>query len=234
MLDTVIPDQSWEFNSEVTAAFDDMLRRSIPQYDVMRKACFDIGRRYCKPDTWILDLGCSRGEAIKPFIELYGNKCLYLGVEVSEPMRQAALNNLAGLSTLEPDIQDIDLRTNYPNVDAALTLAILVIQFTPIEYRQRIIQNIYDHTLPGGAVIMVEKILGANADIDNLMVELYYDMKADNGYPEEAIERKRLSLEGVLVPVTAKWNEELLRMAGFQTVDCFWRWMNFAGWIAVK
>ncbi|GAB7188362.1 hypothetical protein ATKI12_8193 [Kitasatospora sp. Ki12] len=29
-------------------------------------------------------------------------------------------------------------------------------------------------------------------------------------------------------------NVELLGQAGFQRVDCFWRWMNFAGWIAVK
>jgi tRNA (cmo5U34)-methyltransferase len=43
-----------------------------------------------------------------------------------------------------------------------------------------------------------------------------------------------LSLEGVLVPVTAAWNEYLLRSAGFSHVDCFWRWMNFAAWVAVK
>ena len=24
------------------------------------------------------------------------------------------------------------------------------------------------------------------------------------------------------------------RMAGFRRVDCFWRWMNFAAWVAVK
>jgi len=38
----------------------------------------------------------------------------------------------------------------------------------------------------------------------------------------------------VLVPVTAEWNEGLLRQTGFQQVDCFWRWMNFAGWVGVK
>ena len=59
-------------------------------------------------------------------------------------------------------------------------------------------------------------------------------MKKGHGYTQEQIERKRLSLEGVLVPVTARWNEEMLRMAGFQQVDTFWRWMNFCGWVAVK
>jgi tRNA (cmo5U34)-methyltransferase len=43
-----------------------------------------------------------------------------------------------------------------------------------------------------------------------------------------------MSLEGVLVPVTARWNEELLHQEGFASVDCFWRHLNFAGWVAVK
>ena len=66
------------------------------------------------------------------------------------------------------------------------------------------------------------------------MVDAYLDGKRAAGYTEDQIQRKKLSLEGVLVPVTARWNEELLRMAGFRSVDCFWRWMNFAAWIAVK
>ena len=50
----------------------------------------------------------------------------------------------------------------------------------------------------------------------------------------EEINRKRFALEGVLVPVTARWNEELLNGAGFRQVDSIWRWMNFAGWVAIK
>jgi tRNA (cmo5U34)-methyltransferase len=57
---------------------------------------------------------------------------------------------------------------------------------------------------------------------------------AEKGLTREEIERKRLSLEGVLVPVTARWNEELLKTVGFRQVDCCWHWMNFSGWIALK
>ena len=46
--------------------------------------------------------------------------------------------------------------------------------------------------------------------------------------------RRRVALEGVLVPETASGNERLLRKAGFSDVECFWRWMNFASWVAVK
>jgi tRNA (cmo5U34)-methyltransferase len=77
-------------------------------------------------------------------------------------------------------------------------------------------------------------VLGATADLDALFVRTYHGLKQANGYSAEQVERKRLSLEGVLVPVTARWNEELLLMAGFAQVDCFWRYLNFAGWLALK
>ena len=46
--------------------------------------------------------------------------------------------------------------------------------------------------------------------------------------------RKALSLEGVLVPASAEWNEGLLRQAGFAEVECLWRWLNFGAWLAVR
>jgi tRNA (cmo5U34)-methyltransferase len=55
-----------------------------------------------------------------------------------------------------------------------------------------------------------------------------------HGYGEDEIERKRLSLEGVLVPQPAAWNEAVLRDAGFVDVECFWRCLNFAAWVGVK
>lgn len=83
-------------------------------------------------------------------------------------------------------------------------------------------------------MILVEKVIGENATTDRLMVEHYHAMKAANGYSREEIDRKRLALEGVRVPITASWNEDLLRTAGFRDVECVWRWHNFAAWVGVK
>jgi hypothetical protein len=38
MKDQTIPSERWEFDGDVTEVFDDMLARSIPQYEVMRQA----------------------------------------------------------------------------------------------------------------------------------------------------------------------------------------------------
>lgn len=234
-VDHVRPDGRWAFGDDVARAFDDMLARSIPQYQLMRQAVFGVGSRFVMPETAIVDLGCARGEALSPFIDRFGALNRFVGVEVSGPMLEAARRRFKGyIDCGVVDIRELDLRTKFPPVAASLTLCILTLQFIPIEHRQRVVRDIYTHTNPGGALILVEKVLGATAEIDALMVEEYYRLKAANGYSCEEIERKKASLEGVLVPVTAKWNEDLLRTAGFSQIDGFWRWMNFAAWLAIK
>jgi tRNA (cmo5U34)-methyltransferase len=229
------PDGKWAFDEKVTDCFDDMLRRSIPQYDVMRQTVFDLGCLYVQKNTDIVDLGCSRGEALAPFVDRYGAANRFVGCDVSEPMLAAARERFQGFIDCRiVDIRSLDLRQDYPPVRASLTLCVLTLQFTPIEYRQRILRDIWKHTQPGGALILVEKVLGATAEIDAALVSEYLSLKAANGYSTEEIERKRLSLEGALVPLTARFNEELLRGAGFDQVDCFWRWANFAGWLVIR
>jgi tRNA (cmo5U34)-methyltransferase len=235
VVDETMPEGLWQFDNEVAVAFDDMLERSIPQYEIMRAACTELAARYAKPGTDIVDLGCSRGGAIADLIRKLGASNHFIGLDVSEPMLEAATRRFSGMIEAGVvDIKNLDLRSAYPRCRASVTLAVLTIQFTPIEHRQRILKNVFDHTDTGGIFIMVEKVIGATSAIDADMVDIYYAMKKEHGYSQDQIERKRLSLEGVLVPVTAKWNEELLNIAGFREVDCFWRWMNFAGWLARK
>jgi len=234
--DTGYAPERWEFDAKVTDAFDDMLRRSIPQYDVMRSVVTDLACAYAKPGSAIVDLGCSRGEALAPIVDRLGAAYHYVGAEISEPMLAACKARFADeIAASTISIQRCDLRTDFPRgISASVVLAVLCLQFVPIEYRQGIVSKAYEALKPGGALIVVEKVLGATSALDARMVELYLLDKRDKGYSQDAIDRKRLSLEGVLVPIAARWNEDLLRSAGFAEVDCVWRWLNFAAWVAVR
>ena len=235
IVDKVLPQGPWQFDQEVTDVFDDMLRRSIPQYNAMRQATFEVGSRFVRPGTTIIDMGCSRGESLIPYVSKFGASNDYIGIEVSDPMIEAARENFARHPHGDRvQIQHTDLRHDFPSATSSLVLSVLTLQFTPIEYRQRIIRRVFESLASGGAFILVEKILGATAELDEAFVDLFLEIKKQNGYSQGQIDRKRLSLEGVLVPVTARWNEELLREEGFAAVDCFWRHLNFAGWVAVK
>lgn len=216
----------WSFDESVTRVFDDMLERSIPQYDLMRSSVLAVAESF-EPGT-VVDLGCSRGESIA---NLNFNKAI--GVEVSPPMLDAARERFEADESVE--ILDLDLRYEYPDVTGVdVTLAVLTLQFVPIEHRQRVVRKAYESLRDGGGLIIVEKVLGASSALDEVFTRLYYDLKAANGYTGDEIERKKLSLEGVLVPATALANETMLKSEGFSHVECFWRWANFAGWVAIK
>lgn len=233
--DEVRLEGKWNFDDDVTLAFEDMLQRSIPAFAQMRELCFDLGCRFVRDKTCILDLGCSRGGAMAPFVDRCGATVQHVGVEVSPPMLAACRERFKGfIDCGVVQVRDDDLRKTYPPVRASLTLCVLTLQFVPIEHRQRIVRRMWEHTLPGGAVILVEKVLGSCHETDELLTSAYWDLKVANGYGRDDVERKRASLEGVLVPVTAGWNEELLRSAGFRQVERFWQILNFCGWIAVK
>lgn len=115
----------------------------------------------------------------------------------------------------------------------SLVLSILSLQFMPTTYRQSMINSIYNALKPEGAFILVEKII-ADEGTNDLNVDLYYQMKRENGYTEEKIMQKRKSLENVLSPLKAEWNLDMLYEAGFEKVDMFWRCLNFCGWVAIK
>ena len=235
MIDQVIPKEKWEFDKEVTECFDDMLERSIPQYHIMRQAVTDLAIKYTKNKTDVVDLGASKGEAIEPLIRKFGAYNHFILVEKSIPMYEACRKRFEGMINVNVvDVRNSDLRFEFPNCRASVILSVLTLMFVPVNYRQNIIRKCYESLEPGGALIFVEKILGNSAELDQIMIEVYHNLKVGNGYDQEKILRKALSLEGVLVPLTAKWNEMMLHEAGFRYVDSFWRWMNFAGWIAIK
>jgi len=80
----------------------------------------------------------------------------------------------------------------------------------------------------------VEKVLGNDALFNRTFIKLYYDLKQRNGYSTMEIAKKREELENVLIPYRVEENCELLRRAGFQHIDTFFKWYNFCGMVAFK
>ena len=225
----------WAFGEHVTTCFDDMLQRSIPDYATMRRLVFDVGSRFVQKSSDIIDLGCSRGVALQPFVDRFGSLNRHVAVDESGPMLDACRERFAGMIDAGVVlVHDHDLAEGLPRyLRPSLTLCVLTAMFIPPECRQWLIADIYAATVPGGALVLVEKTLGVSAALDGVLVDAFYDAKRANGYTEEQIQSKRQSLRGVLMPLTAEANEAMLRAEGFD-VQPFWRALNFVGWIAVK
>tara|TARA_R110002020_G_scaffold177968_3_gene370719 strand:- start:2247 stop:2993 length:747 start_codon:yes stop_codon:yes gene_type:complete len=238
------PDR-WAFDDKVTDVFEDMLDRSIPQHKVMRETVVSLITNYISlfETGDIYDIGCSRGEMISLLDKnLPGNKYSFTGLEISQPMYDASAARFQKNENV--DIINWDLKMglpskgsgiqSFPRENVIAITSVLTLMFVPMEYRQKLLSHIYDKLEKQGMFILVEKVLGSENELNQVMSDSYYQMKRNNGYTEEDITRKKLSLEGVLVPVTTSTNIEMLQTAGFKKIDCFWRWMNFSGFVAIK
>ena len=231
--DEIQAEGKWMFDENVAEVFSDMLSRSIPDYETMRDLTFRMARKFIRPFSNVLDIGCSTGLSSQSLIECEeAKKVDFTLVDVSAPMLARCRERYK--DNVRVDVCEWDIKDGCPVQRCSVVLSCLTLQFVPIEYRQSIVSSIYDSLQKGGAFLLVEKVLGSSNVIDNAMVEEYYNVKKENAYTEEQILSKRKSLAGQLVPLTLEWNVSLLRDAGFTWVDTYWRYLNFCGILAVK
>ncbi len=228
-----VPGLNWEFDEAVTAAFDDMLERSIPDYGCMRQLVTRMARRFIQRGSRVIDLGASRGDMICRIGPYSGAK--FVAIENSPPMLEVLRARFANAPHVT--VVDLDLaKTAHlrPREHASVVLAVLTLQFLKPMARRRVMQQAFEALKPGGAFVVVEKVEGSSWLTQGVLRAEYEEMKHRHGYSRDEIDRKRLSLRGVLLPQTHEANERQLDDAGFRHVECFWRTLNFAAWIAVK
>lgn len=235
MRDEIIPGKEWSFNDDVANVFDDMLGRSIPGYENMRETVIRMISPIVTNGGHILDLGCSHGEMIAKLIKDLGPSTYinYVGIDSSTAMVSRARTRFADderVTIVHGNIADAEMqRLRYDSI-----LSILTMQFIPVEHRQDILKQIHDALTPNGCFILVEKVLGESSIGQDHLVSVYHQMKKDNGYSEEQVEAKRISLQNVLVPLRASENIRMLKSAGFSVVQPFWQNLNFLGIYASK
>ena len=123
--------------------------------------------------------------------------------------------------------------------DFSLTNASVVImnytlQFIPPKRRLALVRRIFQGLNDGGLFILIEKVKSENSKFDQTCIDFHHEFKKDQGYSRLEIARKREALENVLTPWTVGENIHLLMEAGFASTELFFKWNNFAGFVALK
>ncbi|MAZ10960.1 MAG: carboxy-S-adenosyl-L-methionine synthase CmoA [Sutterellaceae bacterium] len=241
--DTLFTDDSktiddFNFDETTAAVFDDMLDRSIPHYRELQRMMGEIAAEFSQPNTAVYDLGCSTGitlDTIRHAIAATGKPVNLVGLDYSEPMLDRARERFAALPDKErPGLAVADLNYGCVIQNASVVVLNLTLQFIRPLYRDRLIRQIAEGLDDNGCLILVEKVLSSDSQLNRLFIKLYYDMKRRNGYSDTEIARKREALENVLIPYRIEENVELLTRNGFAAADTFFKWYNFAGIVAVK
>jgi len=108
------------------------------------------------------------------------------------------------------------------------------LQFLAPELRLPLLGRIYKGLVPGGILILSEKISYAQPWEQEFLTEIHWDFKRKQGYSDLEIAQKRQALENVLVPWTAEEHREALATAGFGQVSQWYGFFQFVSFGAVK
>jgi tRNA (cmo5U34)-methyltransferase len=233
--ETLSRPSDFKFSSKVAGVFDDMVVRSVPYYVEMQRMMGEIAADHYQNGTNVYDLGCSTGTTLICMNESVAQQAKFIGIDDSPDMLKKCKDKLREADfTRQFDLQVADLNEGVKIENASVVVLCLTLQFVRPINRQNLLKNIFDGIVPGGALIVIEKILAEDSAFNRDFIKYYYDMKRRNNYSEMEISQKREALENVLIPYKLSENITLLRNAGFAHCEIFFKWYNFAGFIAKK
>ncbi|MBL4782791.1 MAG: carboxy-S-adenosyl-L-methionine synthase CmoA [Porticoccaceae bacterium] len=223
------------FDADVVAVFPDMIQRSVPGYETIIAMTGTLAGRYAQPQSKCYDLGCSLGASTLAMAQhIQVPDCSIVAIDNAPAMIEHCTTILAHeQSDTAVDLICADL-LDTPLNNASMVVLNFTLQFLPPEARSALMQRIYDALLPGGILILSEKIAFADAHLNQLMIELHHSFKRANGYSELEVAQKRSALENVLIPETLDQHRQRLNSVGFNSIDIWFQCFNFASLLAIK
>jgi tRNA (cmo5U34)-methyltransferase len=225
----------FRFDADVARVFPDMIRRSVPGYATVIGMSGLLAARYAVPGSNLYDLGCSLGAstlAMRQSIRVDG--CRIVAVDNAAAMLDRCRSVIDSdthhtpVELMEADICDV------PIANASVVVLNFTLQFVPLGQRAALLRRIHDGLLPGGILVLSEKIAFADARLQALNVELHHQFKRANGYSELEIAQKRSALEDVLIPETLDAHRARIQQAGFASCDVWFQCFNFASLVALR
>ena len=100
--------------------------------------------------------------------------------------------------------------------------------------RDKLMRSIFEGLNDGGLLVLSEKVVDENDEIEQLLVDLHHEHKRRNDYSALEVSRKRAALENVLIPETVAAHRSRLTAAGFRHAAVWLRYFNFVSIIAIR
>jgi len=226
---------AFKFDETVAGVFPDMIQRSVPGYSAIISAIGLLAGRFAREHSVCYDLGCSLGAAtLSMRHQIETENCRIIAVDNSEAMvtrfQQVLKNDQAPVAV---DVQCKDIR-DIAIENASVVVLNFTLQFIPLEDRIGLLQKIYQGLLPGGILILSEKLKFDDERQQELQTQMHHAFKKAQGYSDLEISQKRTALENVLIPETFARHQSRLRQVGFSSAEVWFQYFNFASIIALK
>jgi len=229
-----VPD--FAFNHHVAQVFNDMIRRSVPGYPLLVEQIGLLAARFAQANSLLYDLGCSLGAVTSELRKVKVNSARVIAVDNSAAMLERCSANLTfttqdnpllPVELIQADILQLKLQP------ASVVVMNFTLQFIAPEKRLYLLKRIRQSLMPGGVLILSEKLRFTDKNPQQLLTELHLDFKRQGGYSELEIAQKRDALENVMQPDSLEIHKNRLKEAGFSQVVPWFQCLNFGSILAV-
>ncbi|WP_455925370.1 carboxy-S-adenosyl-L-methionine synthase CmoA [Pseudomonas putida] len=231
-----VPD--FVFNEDVVRVFPDMIKRSVPGYPTIVENLGVLAAQFAQPHTALYDLGSSLGAVTQSLRRhVRTDDCRVIAIDNSSAMvercreylnaQDSMFQELLPVQVIDGDILSLDF------APASVIAMNFTLQFITPDQRLGLLQRIRQALVPGGALILSEKLRFADEQEHDLLTDLHVAFKRANGYSELEIAQKRSAIENVMKPDSLEEHRERLLAAGFSKVVPWFQCLNFASLIAL-
>lgn len=226
------------FNEAVVRVFPDMIKRSVPGYPTIVENIGVLAAQFAQPNSVLYDLGSSLGavtQALRRHVKTEG--CRVLAIDNSPAMVERCREYLHAQDSMFQELLPVEVEEGDILALAFQPCSVVALNFTlqfiAPEQRLPLLSRIRQSLLPGGALILSEKLRFEDETEQQLLTDLHVGFKRANGYSELEIAQKRSALDNVMKPDSLERHRQRLLAAGFSQVIPWFQCLNFASLIAL-
>jgi hypothetical protein len=135
------------------------IHKGSPEYYSLQKSIFDAASPLVTPRCRIIDLSCSNGDWLAPFVDRFEDLCHFVANGENEENAYACMDRFRMRVRLGFfEICQIDLSERFPEARSKLTISVMGIGKLSQERQAEVLQKTHRFLEREGAFIMAERV----------------------------------------------------------------------------
>jgi hypothetical protein len=138
---------------------DAAIHTGSSEYYSLQKAIFDAASPIVSPRCKIVDLSCSNGDWLAPFVERFEDLCHYIAVGEDADRSYSCLDRFRMRVRLGFfEICQLDLAERFPETSSRITISVMGMARLNPDRQAEVLQKTHRFLERGGAFIMAERV----------------------------------------------------------------------------
>jgi hypothetical protein len=130
-----------------------------PEYYSLQRSIFDAGLPFVTPRCKVIDLSCSNGDWLAPFVERFEDLSHFIAVDHDEKQTYSCFDRFRMRVRLGFfEICQMDLAERFPETCSKLTISVMGIGRLNLERQAEVLQRTHRFLERGGAFIIAERV----------------------------------------------------------------------------